>query len=502
MSNRISFFISVFISCFAPALSGQTDTLRLTLADVVGMARTQSVDAAAALTELRTAYWQYRTYRADLLPEVSFTATLPSYTKHYSSYQESDGSYTFVHNDNVELSGELSLSQKIWFSGGTLSLRSSLDYMRQLSGTRYGSFMSIPVALQLEQPLFGINTVKWDRRIEPVRYAEAKARFISETEEVAMEAIRLFFNLLVDRESLASSEQNLANARKLYEVAKAKRRMGQISENDLMQIELTMINAQAACSTKRSNLKSSSFSLASFLGIAGQLDLDLIEPTVLPTAEVDYNAALSYAEANNPFMRNIRRRQLEADYEVAKAKAAQRQVNLTAQIGFTGTASTANEAYSHLHDNRIVQVGIAIPLIDWGRRRAAVKVAESQRELTENTILKENLDFNRNLFVLVERFNNQREQLTIAARACEIAQKRYDTNVETFMIGRISTLDLSDSQQSKDSARQTLLNEMFSYWYYYYQLRSITLWDFSRSAPIDADFESILKEHHSLGRNH
>ncbi|MDE6135246.1 MAG: TolC family protein, partial [Muribaculaceae bacterium] len=134
-----------------------------------------------------------------------------------------------------------------------------------------------------------------------------------------------------------------------------------------------------------------------------------------------------------------------------------------------------------------------VPLIDWGKRRAAVKVAESRRELIENTLRKEALDFNSNLFVLVERFNNQREQLRLADRATEIAQRRYLTNVETFMAGRISTLDLNDSQQSKDEARQRQLQELFSYWYYYYQLRSITLFDFARGTTIDSDVEAALK---------
>lgn len=67
-------------------------------------ARTNSVDAAVALNELKTAYWSFRTYRADLLPEVNFNATLPSYRKSYSAYQQDDGSYTFVRNNNLQMS--------------------------------------------------------------------------------------------------------------------------------------------------------------------------------------------------------------------------------------------------------------------------------------------------------------------------------------------------------------------------------------------------------------
>ena len=218
----------------------QQDTLAyerdITLPEAIALARAQSVDAALALNELKTAYWEYRTFRANLLPEVNFTGTLPNYSKSYSSYQNSDGSYTFVRNNNLGLQGELSIDQNIWLTGGKLSLTSSLDYIRQLGSGGYHQFMSVPVSLELTQPIFGVNTIKWDRRIEPVRYAEAKAEFISATEEVTMTTITYFFNLLLAKENLATARQNKENADRLYEVAKAKRKMGQISENDLLQL--------------------------------------------------------------------------------------------------------------------------------------------------------------------------------------------------------------------------------------------------------------------------
>lgn len=490
--NRFLAYICCSFLCLS--LSAQTDTLRISLADAIARARSHSVDASAALNELRSAYWQYRTYRAELLPEITFKGTIPAYSKRYSSYQESDGSYSFVHDDNLQLSGELSLSQRIWFTGGTLSLRSSLDYMRQLSGDKYNNFMSIPLALTLEQPLFAANDIKWKRRIEPVRYAEARAQFMSETEEVAMEAIRLFFNVLMAADKLACSRQNLDNARKLYEVAQAKRRMGQISENDLLQIELTLLQAQSDVSNDDSDLKSASFRLSSFLDFEEGTVIIPLEPERLHDVSVGYAQALDRATENNPFMHNVQRRQLEADYKVAQAKGAMREVTLFAQVGYTGTDRTFSRSYRDLRDNQVVEVGVSIPLVDWGKRRAAVKVAESERELAANTLRKETLDFNSNLFILVERFNNQAEQLRLADRASEIAGKRYDTNVETFMIGRISTLDLSDSQANKDSARSKQLQELFYYWYYFYQLRSITLWDFSRNVPIDADIDRIVRQ--------
>ncbi len=153
--------------------SAQPDTLRLTLDECITMARRQSVDAAVALGELRSAYYDY-----------------------------------------LGLDGALHVTQKLWPTGGTLSVESSLDYLHQTGGGMGSSnqFMSLPVAVTLSQPLFGVNRLKWDRRIEPLRYREAQARFLTATEQVAMQAINLYFGLLMAGEQVNIARQNLQTA--------------------------------------------------------------------------------------------------------------------------------------------------------------------------------------------------------------------------------------------------------------------------------------------------
>lgn len=475
-----------------PALLG-AGTRSITLDQTIAMARTSSVDAAVALNELRTAYWEYRTFRADLLPEVSFEATAPSYRKNYSAYQLEDGSYTFVRSNLLQATGSLAVQQNIWLTGGTLSLTTSLDYLKQLDGAKYNRFMSVPVALTLNQPVFGTNHIKWSRRIEPVRYEEAKAAFMSATEQVAMQAVDKFFSLLMAKENLATARQNYDNSDRLYTVARAKREMGQISENDLLQLELNLLTARSTLTDSESNYKAAMFALRSFLALDDSTELDPVLPPDVPAAEPDYADVLDRALTRNSFSRNIRRRQLEADYEVAKAKGDMRQVTLYAQVGYTGTADRFAGAYDPLKDNQIVEVGFKIPLLDWGKRRGKVRVAQSNREVVASRLRQEEQNFRQDIFLLVERFNNQRRQLGIAEESDTIAQRRYHTNVETFMIGKISTLDLNDSQSRKDQARQSYINELFLYWYYYYQLRSLTLWDYATGRPIDADIETFVR---------
>lgn len=487
------FLYTISFVCALLTVRAQSTQMPLTLDDAIAMARVRSVDAAEAIDELRSAYWQWRTFRADQLPELSFNASLPSYAREYTSYMNEQGDYSFVGTNTLQATGELSIKQNIPLTGGTVSVNSSLDFLRQFDGRVGNRFRSIPVALTLSQPLFGVNTMKWDRKIEPVRYTEAKAAFLSATEDVARLTVDYYFSLLMSRENVAIAQQNLANAEKLYAVAKEKREMGKISKNDLMQMELNLLQAQSELTDYTSQLKADMFQLRAFLDIDEDVEIVPEVPENVPRAEVNFDSALQHALTNNKFVKTMLRRQLEADYEVARAKGNLREINLFVQLGYTGTDTEFSGAYRNLRSNQLASVGISLPLVDWGKRRGQVKVAESRRRVTQSTIRRENMNFNQDLFILVERFNNQQQQLDIALRAADIASRRYQTNVETYMIGMLSTLELNDSRTSKDTSRRDYINNLYRYWSYWYQLRSVTLFDYATNGDINADFDKFLK---------
>ncbi len=491
MRITILFLLGILLSVPMAPLRGQIKTL--TLGEAIVRARTSSLDAAIALDRLRASYWEHRAYRASLLPEITFKGTLPSYHKQYSPYMNQNGEYSFVANHYMQLSGEISVSQNIWTTGGTLGLTTSLDYLRQFSGQPYNRFMSIPVAITLSQPIFGVNHTKWNRRIEPTRYREAQAEFMSATEDVAISAITYYFSMLMDRENLAIARENLRHAKQLHAVAVEKRAMGQISKNDLLQMELNMLDAQSKLTDYESALRTSTFQLLTFLDLEDSAGLQPEVPEMIPDVDITFAEAYDKALANNKLALSMSRRRLEADYAVAQANGERHSISLFAQVGFTGSAHTPGGAYNPLKDNQLVEIGFEIPLLDWGRRQGKVKVAESARDVTSTSLRQEAQTFRQNLYVIVERYSNQRRQLEIAARADTISARRYATNVETFMTGRISTLDLNDSRSQKDEARRTFINELYLFWLYYYQIRSLTLWDFASGTPIEADIEKIIK---------
>lgn len=485
-------FLYIFFSLYVSYASFAQDSLggkRMTLQEVIDLAQRQSVEATVALAQYRTAYWQYRTYKANLLPEVSFQGTLPNYKSAFDLYQEGDGGFKFLRTRLFQSSGTVSIDQNIPLTGGRVSILSSLEYVRTDKSSRH--FMSIPVTVTLVQPIFGFNNLKWQRRIQPLKFEEAKAAYLEERERITMQSIQNFFQLLLADEQLRTARQNKANAAKLYEVAKVKREMGQISRNDLLQLELNLLQAEGKETSAISERNSKVFTLKAFLGMETDEDIHLIVPEVPESRRMSYADVLERARDNNAFSHRIRRRQLEVDSEVAKAKGERFKIDLYASVGLTGQHRELREAYSTLIDNRIVQVGVRIPILDWGKRKAQVRMAQSNRDVVQAQVRQEAQRFDQDIFLLVEHFNNQAQQLDIASKASDIADQRYRTNIETFMIGKISTLELNDAQRVRDEAKQTHISELFYYWYYLYQIRSLTLYDYDTESAVSLDFDAL-----------
>jgi hypothetical protein len=53
---------------------------------------------------------------------------------------------------------------------------------------------------------------------------------------------------------------------------------------------------------------------------------------------------------------------------------------------------------------------------------------------------------------------------------------------------------MSDAQTAKDQARIGRITQLYNYWYYYYQLRSVALWDFEHQCDLTADVEKLISE--------
>jgi len=493
MKNPFSIIILLF---WLPAGLMAQDTITVSLPDAIHRGISNSVDAVVARSQYKSSYWGYRTYKAELLPELALSTTLPYYSKSYNALQNPDGSYTYVSNDYSRIDGGLSISQNIPLTGGTISVESSFQRLQQYGNEGWTSYMGIPASITLEQPIFGFNRVKWLQKIEPVKFKAAKQKLVADMEEISNIAIQHYFNLLLGQINLEIAHQNLKNSEKIYAIAEAKRKIGQISENDLLQLRVSLLKSEAYLTDAQASLNSNMFQLRSFLRYGEDVVLEPLIPESLfdEVPELSYVEVLALARENNAFTQNVQRRMLESSRDVSQAKANRWNANLFVSFGMSGQNDTFSQAFNsnNWRSNQIINIGIKVPILDWGKGKGRVKIAEANRDIENSRIEKEQLDFNQNIYLRVQNFNRQSKQLELAKETDRIAQIRYETSIEAFVLGKIDVLNLNDSQVSKDEARRNYIEQIYLLWSYYYQIRSLTLYDFANNRELSVDYENII----------
>jgi outer membrane protein TolC len=476
-----------------PVITGQ-EIKKLTLEDVLKLSEVQSTNALMAMHRFRASYWQYRTFVAEYRPSLTLTGTTPFYSTAYDRVWNSNTERWDYKSTNVLRNiGALALSQNIGLTGGTLSLESDLTLENDFENDAR-KYITVPISIGLVQPLFRYNSLKWQKKIEPIRYEAARKNFLSSIEGVHRSAVQNFFSLALAQINKQIAEMNYSNADTLYQIAQGRYQLGTISEDELLQMQLSWLNAETARKQADMNLRDREIRLRSFLGFNDQVRLELIIPNEIPDLQVDMKEVLDLAMANNPDILDQQLNLLNAQSNVAQAKAEKGlNANLIASFGLRDQDPLFDMAYKQSNQQQNIRIGITMPILDWGLGRGRYRMAQSNLELTEVTVRQAYIDFQQNLFLDVEQFNLQANQVAIAAKSDTVAQRMFDVTKQRFLIGKISVLELNNADTRKDQNKRAYIQELQNYWTYFFNIRDLTLYDFINRKPLETDFEKLIE---------
>jgi outer membrane protein TolC len=493
MNKKALIFLLAFTAVSFDLLAQQA-VRKYSFNEVLQIARVQSPMAVSARHRFRGSYWEYRTYKAGFLPTLSLSTVIPDLNRSIDRITLPDGSDAFVERKLINSSANAELSQNIFFTGGNIYMNSSLQRIDLLGNTKSTSYLSYPVNIGIRQPINGYNEFKWQKRIEPIKYEAAKLTYIQALESVTLRAVSYFFDLALAQRNLEITRINYSNADTLYQIAAGRYQLGTIAENELLQMELSYLNAGTALNQAQIDLQVKRFQLNSFLGLNQDEQIELLIPLEIPEVTVDLARALDEAWKNNPDVLARQQQLLNADKALAQAKSEKGlNATLTASFGLSQRSDKFNELYMDPQDQERVRLGLEIPILDWGLARGRYKMAQSAQELAKTNVQQAEMDFQQEVLLEVMQFNLQDDQLIIAAKADTIANNRYEVTKQRFLIGRISVLDLNDALASKDMAARAYVSALRNYWTYFYNLRSLTLYDWLNDVPLQENFEALLQ---------
>ncbi|MDR1129584.1 MAG: TolC family protein, partial [Prevotellaceae bacterium] len=431
-------------------------TKKFSLTESIEVAVDSSLQAFIIQNMYLSSYWAYRSFRAARLPSLNLQTTPLQYrrdfTRRYDSYENID---VYRQQQSLYSYGNLSIRQNFDLTGGTFFVDSELGYMHNYGDNNYSQFTSVPIRIGYSQPLFGFNSFKWEKKIEPLKFEKAKTQFLYSREEISESAIQYFFALAMAQMEYDMAKDNVESSDVLYRIGQERQKIASISNADLLTLKLDIVNARNSLKNAEISLKRAMFNFISFLNIDKNTDVTLELPGRPADITISPEQALKYAQEYNPDFLSYSQELFEAEREVDRTtKSSNFDASFSVSVGFNQVAPNFSDAYKSPLQQDVISVGLSIPLIDWGVKKGRANMARNNLNVTKISIQQKEQKLEQDVIMTVNDFNIQQDLINSAEEALNLATVAYDATKERFIIGKADLNSLTLSLNRQNSAQR------------------------------------------------
>lgn len=472
---RIFFLLAVFYKVQSIAAK---DTLYLSLSKAIEMAQAQSPAARFAQMAYKAAKLDYAAFQASRKPALIFSSNLPGFNRSIVRNLQDDGSYTTVRVRQASASANLSLSQQL-STGGNLSIGSSTWGDFNFAPNNFTNWSTNLFAINYSQPIFQVNRLKWEKKATALEMKQAKLRYITEKENIAVEICEKFFSTLIAQENVSRAMLNVVNNDTIFRISQGRFTVGKIAENELLQSELNLMQAQSSLESASLNLKRSLQAFKTTLGLKKEQAVKLLAPTELPQPTFNPDRAVAEAMQHSEAWQSIEYELFQADQQFATINSQNRpNIRFNATFGLNQNADQFSESLRDPLERQAFSMQLELPVFDWGKAKAEKKAGLIRHQQTVESIALKKQNLQDKVYYQVVSLQQFESQMKIQLRSDEIAQKRYDITRNRYLVGKIDIQTLYEAQIANDAARANLLQTLQGFWIAHINLRAATLFDF------------------------
>lgn len=205
----------------------------------------------------------------------------------------------------------LSLDQKIAATGGTVSLQSYLYRLDQFD-YKEKTYNSQPLRISYTQSLRSFNALKWDKKTAPVEYQMAERNYISALQDITIRVTSLFFSVLAAQSDYKQSLATVEDRERLYEISKSRLNLTTTTKSEVLQMELSLLNARMAVKKNKITLDEAMYDLFSYLRLTDYEHAELMPPYTIPDILINADDVLQKAINNSSHSLDQKLQLLEA----------------------------------------------------------------------------------------------------------------------------------------------------------------------------------------------
>ncbi|MHB0912490.1 MAG: TolC family protein [Armatimonadota bacterium] len=288
--------------------------------------------------------------------------------------------------------------------------------------------------------------------------AAAQSALLTTETEIAFQARRAYYNVLLALGLVRATEDQLAAARSQLATATARFEIGVVARFDVLRAETQVSEAEQNLREAENQVRQAEIALNRLLNLSLESTHEYVDPGQAPFPTEELPTLVEQARAERSEIRTAAARIAAAEAEVQIVRSGGRPT-----IGvFAGYQAVANEDVIQT-SSWIFGVEATVTLFDFGRTRADVSrtqaLAERARiglEDVASGVEQDVRDAYLDLATALENIRTAQARLAQAQEAYDVAVVRYEAGVGT-------ATELADALAALSTASTNLQNAVFNY---------------------------------------
>ncbi|MDR1173107.1 MAG: TolC family protein, partial [Bacteroidales bacterium] len=483
-------------------LQAQEKTV-LTIDQAIDIALYGSYTVRSNDEERQAMQYQYLYYKAQFKPKLDAHLYSPSWNEAVTTVTQADALPVYNSTSSIRFGGGLNFTY-VLPTGGDLALKGEMyhenlkttfqkDYSTMKWKQAYSQF-----GIAFNQPVFTKNLLRENLKRAEYQYKRSELYFTRIQMDIIYNVTNGFYGVYQAAYEKQINEERLNNSQEALRIAKLKYETGNIAEGELLIAEIDAAQSDVFLSGSAGKYERLKDEFKLLIGLSMTEEIDIMAEMEFETVNINLQTAIDQALVNRLEIKegeyDIKLQEIEIDRakRVSEVKG-----NISAYYDFAGLSpkeGNVTELFRYSFDNmadrpqnRGVTFTLAVPILDWGRKRNNVKTQiiylnEMQMRLdnTNEQIIKEIREIIRTVYEAEKRFRiNQKNK--------DIAQRSYRINRLRFENGDITAQELSLEQTRLSEVQLAYIGAYVTYQSALADLKRKTMWDFenNRSYVID-----------------
>ena len=294
-----------------------------------------------------------------------------------------------------------------------------------------------------------------------------------------------FYSVYMAQSNLEISREELVNAQQSYDIIKNKVEADLAAKDELYQAELNLATARSSVDESQVNLENAKDKLKQTLGMRLDEDILVFAEVEIKPIQVNLDQAISHGLGSRLELRQREIESKELEFDMIKTKALNEfKGDVSISFGLIGDNSHLNKVYNNPTQNPRVSISFAVPIFDWGEKKARIKAQKMAQRINELEFQEDKVDIELNIRQVWRNLENLRTQIKIAEQNVQNAQLTYDLNQTRYREGDITGMEMSQFQTQLSNKKITYTQALINYRIELLNLKILSLYDFDKNIPL------------------